>query len=136
MPSAFSILASVAADVFAVRERLSIGDWSDKHRQLVKGSQKGAWETDKVPYAARIFEALADPDVETVTIMKAAQLGGSEIGYCWLCWLIENEPGDFLLVMPTKGIVKAVNLAAQTVMRSMAKVELTSCSGTRAISLL
>jgi len=102
MPSAFSILASVAADVFAVRERLSIGDWSDKHRQLVKGSQKGAWETDKVPYAARIFEALADPDVETVTIMKAAQLGGSEIGYCWLCWLIENEPGDFLLVMPTK----------------------------------
>jgi len=102
MPSAFSILASVAADVFAVRETLSIGEWSDRHRQLVKGSQKGAWETDKVPYAARIFEALADPDTETVTIMKAAQLGGSEIGYCWLCWLIDNEPNDFLLVMPSK----------------------------------
>lgn len=102
MPTASSILATVVRQVFTVRERLGIAEWSDKHRQLVKGSKKGAWVTDEVPYARGIFAALQNPNVHTVTIMKAAQLGGSEIGYCWLCWLIANNPTDFLLVMPSK----------------------------------
>ena len=102
LQDANQILERAAETVFAVRATPSIAEWSDQHRNLVKGERQGKWNTDDVPYARGIFAALQDAQVRQVTLMKAAQLGGSEIMYCWLCWAIEQDPTDTLLVMPNE----------------------------------
>lgn len=102
LQDAREILRRAAVEVFTVRERPPISAWADEHRNLVKGERQGKWKTDDVPYAKGIFDALQDPSVRQVTLMKAAQLGGSEIFYCWLCWMIDQDPADTLLVMPNE----------------------------------
>lgn len=99
--SAAKIFADVAREVFAVRERQGIDAWAGEHYHLTSGEMQGLWNSDNAPYARGIFEALEDPLVSKVTLMKAAQLGGTAIVHAWLMWAIVNEPCDTLLVMPS-----------------------------------
>jgi phage terminase large subunit GpA-like protein len=102
LANAADIVRDAARAVFTVEETPTVEAFANAHYKTVVGEMKGsAWSTDTVPYARGIFEALADPSVTEVTLLKASQLGGTAIIHAWLLWMIAHKPEDTLLVMPS-----------------------------------
>lgn len=97
-PTAESYLSGLKAD-----PELSVSEWSDQFRFLSSksSSEPGPWRTSRLPYAYTVMDALsvADPCREVI-VMKGAQLGFTEIGNCWLGYIMACVPAPVLAVQP------------------------------------
>lgn len=61
----------------------------------------GRWRTDVVPYLRDIMDSFTDPNVETITLCTATQVGKSEALNNCLGYAIAQDPGSSLVVYPT-----------------------------------
>src|ERR1043166_9813543 len=80
---------------------LTVSQWADRHRQLsqVVASEPGRWRTERTPYLRDVMDALSPSSPwETVVLIKAAQLGGTEAGNNWIGYAIVHPPGPMLFV--------------------------------------
>ncbi len=87
---------------------IPVSEWADAHRILPEHSaEPGPWRTNRIPYAREIMDCLSvcNP-VEKVVLIKAGQLGGTEIGLNFIGFCIHHAPGMIMLVMPTLEAVK------------------------------
>ena len=85
-------------------KRYSVSEWADEFRMLsTKASaEPGKWRTDRIPYAKEIMDCLsAYTYYERIVLMKAAQIGGTEIGNNWIGYIIHHAPAPTLCVQPT-----------------------------------
>lgn len=94
-------MREVRRSAFARRESLTVSAWADRYRQVAVGARKGQWRTDATPYLREIQDAIADPSLREVTIIKPTQLGGTEAIYNGLFYSIDQDPKDTLFVYPT-----------------------------------
>lgn len=88
---------------------LTVSEWADKHRKLPKKSsaEPGPWRTDRTPYLREIMDAFSSrSDVEEIVLMKAAQIGGTEVLLNCLGYIIDHAPGPTMLVWPTVDTAK------------------------------
>lgn len=89
---------------------MRLSEWADTYRVLSPESsaEPGAWVTDKAPYEREIMDAISDPLVPRVAIMKASQLGITDaailnsVGY-----FIHQDPCPILVVEPTIEMAEA-----------------------------
>lgn len=98
------VVAEVAARVFAPRRRLTVSQWADEHRMLTSkaSSEPGPWRTSRVPPAREIMDCLSvTSPVRSVTLKKASQLFGTEIGLNWIGYVMDHAPAPMLVVVPT-----------------------------------
>lgn len=84
------------------RPRLKISEWAERYRYLGGSSaEKGAWRNRRVPYLVEIMDAIIDPDVQEITVMKPARVGVTEgvilnaIGY-----FMHQDPSPILIGLP------------------------------------
>ncbi len=94
---------------WTVPEPLSLAEWADRHRLLTAESsaEPGRWRTDRTPYLREIMEVLSnDSDVERIVFMKGTQVGGTEIGNCWVGYIIHHAPAPLMVVQPTVDVAK------------------------------
>ena len=85
----------------------TVSQWADKNRILPsEGSvEPGKYRTTRTPYCREIMDALSVySDVSDVTVMKATQIGMTEIGNNWFGYIVDTEPGPMLMVFPTDGL--------------------------------
>lgn len=90
----------------------TVSQWSDRNRVLasVASAEPGRWRTARTPYLREIMDSLSSyADVETVAVMKGAQLGVSEAGLNFIGYAIHHSPGPALYVMPTVETVKRLS---------------------------
>ena len=90
-------------------EAMTVTEWSDRFRVLNQkaSGEAGPWRTSRTPYLKAIMDDLStESDVERVTFMKSAQIGGTECGNNWLGYLIDHSPGPILVVQPTVDLAK------------------------------
>jgi len=84
---------------------LSVSAWAEKHRHVAAESGSaypGRWRNRLVPYLAEVLDTLGlDDPTETVVFMKSAQVGGTECGVNLFGWMVQQEPGPILIVLPT-----------------------------------
>ena len=83
---------------------LSVSDWSDEKRVLNSRSaaEPGRWRTSRTPYLRQIMDDLSNHSkVQRVSIMKGAQVGGTELGNNWIGYIIDHSPSGVLVVQPT-----------------------------------
>lgn len=85
------------------RPRLKLSEWAERYRQLSGGSaERGPWRNRRVPYLVEIMDAVIDPMVEDLTVMKPARVGFTEavlinaIGY-----YMDQDPSPILVALPT-----------------------------------
>jgi terminase, large subunit len=95
--------ADICAVVFAPRSVLTLSQWADRYRMLSSDlSEPGPWRTSRVPYLRRIMDAITDPRVRRVSVMKSARIGATQalvlnaIGY-----YIHQEPTPIIVGLPT-----------------------------------
>jgi phage terminase large subunit GpA-like protein len=85
-------------------ERITVAEWADKYRFLSgeASAEPGRWRTSRTPYLEEIMQKLSSIDpAKTIVFMKAAQIGGTEIGCNWVGYVIDVDPAPMLMVMPT-----------------------------------
>lgn len=78
-------------------------EWAEANRFLSpeeSGNKSGRWRS--LPWQVEILDALADPNVERVVILKAAQVGASDVIRCAIGRWAVLDPGDVLWVMADK----------------------------------
>lgn len=89
--------------------RLTVSEWADLHRRLDSkvSAEPGLYRTSRTPYLKEIADTLSvfNP-VKKVVIMKAAQIGATELGNNFIGYIIDNAPGPVLMVQPTDEMVK------------------------------
>ncbi|MFA7153592.1 MAG: terminase gpA endonuclease subunit [Methanoregulaceae archaeon] len=84
-------------------EKLLVSQWADRNRILdaKTSAMPGRWRTDVVPYLRDIMDSFTDPNVETITLCTATQVGKSEALNNCLGYAIAQDPGSSLVVYPT-----------------------------------
>lgn len=94
---------------WAPLRRLRVSEWADLHRRLPETSaaRGGQWHTETTPYLRGIMDAVHEPGVRTIVVMKAAQVGGSEALHNILGYRMQYDPSPMLIVHPTMHVAEA-----------------------------
>ena len=98
--------AGLVNTFLAPRPRITLSAWADKYRVLSPESSAHPtqWETANVPYLREIMDAVGDPDIPFMVVMKSSQVGFTEgvlnnaVGY-----YIDQDPSPIMLVQPSDG---------------------------------
>lgn len=88
---------------------LSVSEWANQHRMLSPraSAEPGRYRTDRTPYMRDIMDALSPAHpARRVVFMKAAQVGATEGGNCFIGFVIHHAPGPMLAVQPTVELAK------------------------------
>lgn len=82
-------------------KRLSLAEWADAHFVLPPGdANAGRWHT--LPYQRGIMDAITDPAITYVSLMKSARVGYTKGCICaTVAYYIEHDPCQILIVQPT-----------------------------------
>lgn len=102
-------LVQIARRALRPDPRLTVCDWADRHRQLstVVSAEPGPYRTARVPYMREPIDHLSPASpVQSVVIMKGAQLGVTEAAINWVGYIIDQIPGPILVVLPTEATAK------------------------------
>jgi phage terminase large subunit GpA-like protein len=100
-----------AAKEWVLPIKMTVSEWADQFRRLdVKTSaEPGQWSTARAPYLKGIMDAFTDPYVDEITVMAASQVGKTESMYNMLAFLIDQDPGPTLMVLPRADDAKSVS---------------------------
>jgi len=95
------LLERAAYQAFKPPEKLTLSEWADRYAFLSAESsaEGGRWHT--LPYQKGIMDAITDPKVEQVTVMKSARVGYSKILNHAIAFHIHQDPCPIMLVQPT-----------------------------------
>lgn len=86
------------------RDLLTVAQWADRRRVIETGSNApGPWRTERTPYLREIMESLSEHSaVSEVSFKKCSGVGGSEVGYNWIGYIMDHlQNRDMLLVVPS-----------------------------------
>lgn len=81
--------------------RLTLSEWADEHFYLSAESsaQAGRWHT--LPYQKGILDAITDPAVTSVSVMKSARVGYTKCMNAAIGYHMHQNPCSILVVQPT-----------------------------------
>lgn len=80
--------------------KLSLSKWLDEYYYIPAGDPSaGKWTT--LPYQRGIADAMTDPNIERVTIMKSARIGYTKLITGLIGYYAHQDPRNVLVVQPT-----------------------------------
>lgn len=90
-----------ALTAFRPPEKLTLSQWADRFAFLSAESsaEAGRWHT--LPYQKGIMDAVTDPRIEQITVMKSARVGYTKILNHTLAYHIHQDPCPMMVVQPT-----------------------------------
>lgn len=88
--------------------KLTVSEWADATRLLpeTSGARGAKWRTDTVPYLRGIMDAVHEPGITKIAVMKCHQVGGSESLHNVVGYFIEHDPCPMLFVHPTAAVAE------------------------------
>ena len=85
--------------------RLSPPDWAERHRVVSAESGSrypGPWQNARAPHLYDVMTALGHEDpCEDVVFVASAQVGKSEVGVNFFGYVVAQDPGPMILVLPS-----------------------------------
>lgn len=82
--------------------RLKLGDWMEQHIHLPEGVSALPGLVRLWPYQREIADAIFDPTVERVTLVKSVRLGFTTLLTGALGGYVANDPSPILALLPTE----------------------------------
>jgi phage terminase large subunit GpA-like protein len=81
--------------------RLSLSSWADANFVISAetAAEPGRWRT--LPYQREIMDAITDPRVSMVAVMKSARVGYTLMMSCAIGYYMAQDPSSILVVQPT-----------------------------------
>jgi len=98
-----NISVAKAVKYFKAPEELSVSQWADKYRRLSSenSAEAGPWKTSRTPYLREVMDAFTDPKVRRITLVAASQVAKTEMILNMIGYVIDNDPGSMMFVLPT-----------------------------------
>ncbi|MEK9870160.1 MAG: phage terminase large subunit family protein, partial [Gammaproteobacteria bacterium] len=86
---------------FKPPKKMTLSEWADNYAYLSAESsaEGGRWHT--LPYQKGIMDAITDPKIEQITVMKSARVGYSKILNHVAGFHIHQDPCPIMIVQPT-----------------------------------
>lgn len=81
--------------------RLNLSDWANEHFRMSAESSAQAGRWNSLPYQIEILNAITDPKVVHISVMKSARIGYTLMVSAALGYYIHQEPCSILMVQPT-----------------------------------
>lgn len=94
---AFSSTALKAAQAgidLAIPDEMTTPEWAETFRFVDRGSRKGKWSNDVLPFLTEIMACADDPFVREIIFQKSSQVGGTE--------MLNNIIGKRIHLAPTE----------------------------------
>ncbi|MBI4212055.1 MAG: phage terminase large subunit family protein [Deltaproteobacteria bacterium] len=83
--------------------KLTLSEWAEHYGYLPAESSAEPGKWHNIPYQVGIMDAITDPRIERVTVMKSARVGYTKIiGHC-IGFYIHHDPCPIMVVQPTEG---------------------------------
>lgn len=95
---------SLAAEIWAPRERLSGSAWANAEGWIARGSgaaEGGPYSTDRVPYMVEILDVCCDEVHPEVVFNKPAQIGFTEVVNQVCGYGMKHDPSSILVIRPS-----------------------------------
>tara|TARA_B100001939_G_scaffold348020_1_gene372021 strand:+ start:623 stop:2473 length:1851 start_codon:yes stop_codon:yes gene_type:complete len=94
-------LKKAAFLAFKPPKKMTLSEWADSYAYLSAESsaEGGRWHT--LPYQKGIMNAVTDPKIEQITVMKSARVGYSKILNHVAAFHIHQDPCPIMIVQPT-----------------------------------
>jgi len=86
------------------KDLLTVSQWAERHRMIATGTNMpGPWRNDNAPHLTEIMDSLSEHSpVKQVTFKKSSGVGGTEILWNWIGYLIHHvQNKDMMMVVPT-----------------------------------
>jgi phage terminase large subunit GpA-like protein len=81
--------------------KLTISQWADRERIVSPpAAEPGRWRTQRAEYQRGVMDALGDPRIPIVTVMKGSQLGFTELLLNACGFWIHQDPTSLLMIQP------------------------------------
>ncbi|MEI7607828.1 MAG: phage terminase large subunit family protein [Rhodospirillaceae bacterium] len=93
------LAATTATGWFATLKpppRLSLSEWAERHGRLYSGAVFRPY-----PYQREILDAMTDPTVHRITMIKSARVGYTQMLSAAIGYHIAQRPSQIMLVQPT-----------------------------------
>lgn len=97
----FEDLLREAAPAILPPKKLTLSEWADEHAFLSSESAAGAGKWTTLSYQKGIMDALTDPLIEWVVVMKSARVGYTKIFNNLIGYHIHQDPCPIMVVQPT-----------------------------------
>lgn len=93
---------------FKPPEKLTVSQWANKKRRLSaeNSAEAGRWKTSRTPYLKEIMDAFTDPKVHRIAVAASSQVGKTEMEMNMMGYVIDNDPGPIMFIMPTVEIAR------------------------------
>lgn len=87
---------------FKAPENLTVSQWADKYRKLSpeNSAEAGRWKTSRTPYLEEIMNAFTDDKVHKIAVVASSQVGKTECELNMLGYMIDQDPGPAMFVLP------------------------------------
>lgn len=81
--------------------KMTLSEWADEYAFLSAESSAGAGKWKTLSYQKGIMDALTDPELEWVVVMKSARVGYTKIFNNLIGYHIHQDPCPIMVVQPT-----------------------------------
>lgn len=81
--------------------KLTLSQWADQNAILSAESSAEAGRWHSLPYQRGMMDAITDPGIEMITVMKSARVGYTKILNHVIGYHIHQDPCSIMLVQPT-----------------------------------
>lgn len=95
-------VAKLAFQSFKAPENLTVSEWADRYRKLSpeNSAEAGQWKTSRTPYLRDIMDAFTDDRVQQIVVVAGSQVGKTECELNMLGYMIDQDPGPAMFVLP------------------------------------
>jgi len=89
-------------------EKLTVSEWADKYRLLSseETSKPGQWDTNSVPYMRFIMDCFCNDEIKEINWLKCTQIGGTEGLLNMVGYVVDQDPGRIVYVLPDDELCK------------------------------
>ena len=102
MTDALTITRRNALRALTPPPRLSLSEWIETHMRLPEGVSALPGRVSLWPYQREIADAISDPTLERVTLVKPVRVGFTTLLTGALASYVANEPAPILALLPTE----------------------------------
>lgn len=90
-------------DAFIPPPRLSLIDWAEQNIVLSSATSaiSGPYRVSQTPYLRGFYNAIDNPSIRKIVLMKGSQLGMSEASLIIAAYYISHKPCPMMLIQPT-----------------------------------
>jgi len=108
--SADAILDRVRRECFPAKKPRTVSRWAEEERSVSgrTSARSGRWSNARTPYLVGIQDALGDPEVRQITVLKAPQVGFTECVINMLGWIVEHDPVMTMVVLPNEKLARSM----------------------------